>query len=143
MSKAVKTLPTQRFESVRKPSAAELEWEEKTLAPTLRKTPDRDADFTPVSSYPIRRLYTQADLAGWDAERDLGDPGQFPYTRGIHPTMYRGRLWTMRQFAGFGTARETNGRFRFLLDQGQSGLSVAFDLPTLMGLDSDDPASEG
>ena len=90
MTKAVKTLPTQSFESVRKPSAAEREWEEKTLAPTLRKTPDRDADFTTVSSYPIRRLYTQADLAGWDAERDLGFPGQPPYTRGIHSTMYRG-----------------------------------------------------
>ncbi len=143
MSKAVKTLPTQSFESVRKPSAAEREWEEKTLAPTLRKTPDRDADFTTVSSYPIRRLYTQADLAGWDAERDLGLPGQPPYTRGIHSTMYRGKLWTMRQFAGFGTAEDTNARFRYLLSQGQTGLSVAFDLPTLMGYDSDHPLAEG
>jgi methylmalonyl-CoA mutase, N-terminal domain len=143
MSKAVKTLPTQSFESVRKPSAAEREWEEKTLAPTLRKSPDRDADFTTVSSYPIRRLYTQADLAGWDAERDLGYPGQPPYTRGIHSTMYRGRLWTMRQFAGFGTAEDTNARFRYLLSQGQTGLSVAFDLPALMGYDSDHALSEG
>src|ERR1700746_3520077 len=143
MSKAGKTLPTQSFESVRKPSAAEREWEEKTLAPTLRKTPDRDADFTTVSSYPIRRLYTQADLAGWDAERDLGFPGQPPYTRGIHPTMYRGKLWTMRQFAGFGTAEDTNARFRYLLSQGQTGLSVAFDLPALMGYDSDHPLAEG
>src|ERR1700756_4388858 len=142
-TKAVKTLPTQSFESVRKPSAAEHEWEEKTLAPTLQKTPDRDADFTTVSSYPIRRLYTQADLAGWDAERDLGFPGQPPYTRGIHPTMYRGKLWTMRQFAGFGTAEDTNARFRYLLSQGQTGLSVAFDLPALMGYDSDHPLSEG
>jgi methylmalonyl-CoA mutase, N-terminal domain len=143
MTKAVKTLPTQSFESVRKPSAAEREWEEKTLAPTLRKTPDRDADFTTVSSYPIRRLYTPADLAGWDAERDLGFPGQPPYTRGIHSTMYRGKLWTMRQFAGFGTAEDTNARFRYLLSQGQTGLSVAFDLPALMGYDSDHPLSEG
>jgi methylmalonyl-CoA mutase N-terminal domain/subunit len=143
MSKAVKTLPTQSFESVRKPSAAEREWEEKTLAPTLRKTPDRNADFTTVSSYPIRRLYTQADLAGWDAERDLGFPDQPPYTRGIHSTMYRGKLWTMRQFAGFGTAEDTNARFRYLLSQGQTGLSVAFDLPALMGYDSDHPLAEG
>jgi methylmalonyl-CoA mutase N-terminal domain/subunit len=142
-TKSVKTLPTQSFESVRKPSAAEREWEEKTLAPTLRKTPDRDADFTTVSSYPIRRLYTPADLVGWDAERDLGFPGQPPYTRGIHSTMYRGKLWTMRQFAGFGTAEDTNARFRYLLSQGQTGLSVAFDLPALMGYDSDHPLSEG
>jgi methylmalonyl-CoA mutase, N-terminal domain len=143
MTKAVKTPPTHSFESVRKPSAAEREWEEKTLEPTLRKTPDRDADITTVSSYPIRRLYTQADLAGWDAERDLAFPGQPPYTRGIHPTMYRGKLWTMRQFAGFGTAEDTNARFRYLLSQGQTGLSVAFDLPALMGYDSDHPLSEG
>src|SRR5246127_1787279 len=142
-TKSVKTLPTQSFESVRKPSAAEHEWEEKTLAPTLRKTPDRDADFTTVSSYPIRRLYTPADLAGWDAEPDLGFPGQPPYSRGIHSTMYRGKLWTMRQFAGFGTAEDTNARFRYLLSQGQTGLSTAFDLPTLMGYDSDHPLSEG
>src|SRR6202011_2531263 len=143
MSKAVKTPPTPTFEAQRKVSPAESEWEEKTLAPTLRKTPDRDADFTTVSSYPIRRLYTQGDLAGWDAGRDLGFPGQPPYTRGIHPTMYRGKLWTMRQFAGFGTAEDTNARFRYLLSQGQTGLSVAFDLPTLMGYDSDHPLSEG
>ncbi|HWE60510.1 MAG TPA: methylmalonyl-CoA mutase family protein, partial [Chloroflexota bacterium] len=91
----------------------------------------------------IAPLYTPADVDDLDYARDLGDPGQFPYTRGIHPTMYRGKLWTMRQFAGFGTAHETNARFRFLLDQGQTGLSVAFDLPTLMGLDSDDPTAEG
>ncbi|HTS11564.1 MAG TPA: methylmalonyl-CoA mutase family protein [Candidatus Limnocylindrales bacterium] len=143
MSKAVKTPPTQTFESVRKPSAAEREWEEKVLTPTLQKTPDRNADFTTVSSYPIRRLYTQADLAGWNAERDLSFPGQPPYTRGIHSTMYRGKLWTMRQFAGFGTAEDTNARFRYLLSQGQTGLSVAFDLPALMGYDSDHPLSEG
>jgi methylmalonyl-CoA mutase N-terminal domain/subunit len=129
--------------SQRQPSAGEREWEEKTLAPTLAKSPERAEKFTTVSSYPIHRLYTQADLAGWSAERDLGLPGEPPYTRGIHATMYRGRLWTMRQFAGFGSARDTNERFRYLLSQGQTGLSVAFDLPTLMGYDSDHPLSEG
>src|SRR5580704_11269942 len=85
---------------------------------------DRGASFTTVSSYPIRELYTQADLAGWRPDRDLGVPGEVPYTRGIHPSMYRSRLWTMRQFAGFGTAEDTNARFRYLLSQGQTGLSV-------------------
>jgi methylmalonyl-CoA mutase N-terminal domain/subunit len=127
----------------RKPSAAEREWEEKTLRPTLEKSPERAKEFTTVSSYPIRRLYTEADLAGWNPDSDLGYPGQPPYTRGIHSTMYRGRLWTMRQFAGFGAAEDTNRRFRYLLSQGQNGLSVAFDLPTLMGYDSDHPLSEG
>jgi len=127
----------------RKPSASEREWEEKTLKPTREKSPERAPEFTTVSSYPIRRLYTDADLADWDPDRDLGYPGQPPYTRGIHSTMYRGRLWTMRQFAGFGSAEDTNRRFRYLLSQGQTGLSVAFDLPTLMGYDSDHPLSEG
>ena len=131
------------FASPRKPSPAELAWEESTLKPSLAKSPDRAADFTTVSSYPIRRLYTDADLAEFSADRDLGSPGQPPYTRGIHPTMYRERLWTMRQFAGFGSAQDTNRRFRYLLSQGQTGLSVAFDLPTLMGYDSDHPLSEG
>jgi methylmalonyl-CoA mutase N-terminal domain/subunit len=103
----------------------------------------RQERFATVSDEEIAPLYTPSDVAEIDYARDLADPGQFPYTRGIHPTMYRGRLWTMRQFAGFGTARETNERFRFLLDQGQTGLSVAFDLPTLMGVDSDDPMSLG
>jgi methylmalonyl-CoA mutase, N-terminal domain len=130
-------------ESRRKPSAAEAEWEEKVLQPALEKSPERASQFTTVSGHPIRRLYTEADLAGWSPENDLGLPGQPPYTRGIHATMYRGRLWTMRQFAGFGTAEDTNQRFRYLLSQGQTGLSVAFDLPTLMGYDSDHPLSEG
>src|SRR5271169_6717261 len=108
MSKELKTHPAPTFEGQRKPSAAERAWEEKTLLPALQKTPDHDADFTTVSSYPIRRLYTEADLAHWNAERDLGFPGQIPYTRGIHPSMYRGKLWTMRQFAGFGAAEDTN-----------------------------------
>jgi len=127
----------------RSPSAGEREWEERTLAPALAKSPERSKEFTTVSGYPIRRLYTAADLADWDADRDLGVPGEPPYTRGIHPSMYRARLWTMRQFAGFGSARDTNARFRYLLSQGQTGLSVAFDLPTLMGYDSDHPLAEG
>src|SRR5215470_6897427 len=94
---------------------------------------DRDKPFTTISGRPIERLYTAESIRGLDNSRDLGDPGQFPYTRGIHPTGYRGRLWTMRQFAGFGTPEETNQRFKGLLEAGGSGLSVAFDLPTLMG----------
>jgi len=127
----------------RRPSEKELAWEKNTLQPTLEKSPERNYDFTTTSGHPIRRLYTEADLPGWDPERDLGLPGVPPYTRGIHPTMYRSRLWTMRQFAGFGTAEDTNARFRYLLSQGQTGLSTAFDLPTLMGYDSDHPLSEG
>jgi methylmalonyl-CoA mutase N-terminal domain/subunit len=127
----------------RKPSAKEKSWAENTLRPTLEKNPERQAEFTTVSGYPIQRLYTPADLAGWDPDRDLGHPGEPPYTRGIHSTMHRGRLWTMRQFAGFGAAEDTNQRFRYLLSQGQTGLSTAFDLPTLMGYDSDHALSEG
>ncbi len=127
----------------RKPSDKEKSWQENTLRPTLAKNPERQAEFTTVSGFPIQRLYTPADLSGWDAERDLGYPGEPPYTRGIHSTMHRGRLWTMRQFAGFGAAEDTNQRFRYLLSQGQTGLSTAFDLPTLMGYDSDHPLSEG
>jgi methylmalonyl-CoA mutase N-terminal domain/subunit len=107
------------------------------------RSPARPQRFTTVSGHPIRQLYTAADLVDWEAHRDLGEPGHPPYTRGIHPTMYRGRLWTMRQFAGFGSAEDTNDRFRYLLAQGQTGLSVAFDLPTLMGYDSDHPLSSG
>jgi methylmalonyl-CoA mutase N-terminal domain/subunit len=127
----------------REPSAQERAWEENTLRPTLEKSPERQSEFTTISGYPIRRLYTPADLPGWDPNHDLGFPGEPPYTRGIHSTMHRGRLWTMRQFAGFGTAEDTNQRFRYLLAQGQTGLSTAFDLPTLMGYDSDHPLSEG
>src|ERR1700739_4770993 len=119
------------------------DWEENTLRPTLEKSPERQKEFTTVSSYPVRRLYTEADLADWNSERGLGFPGEPPYTRGIHATMYRGRLWTMRQFAGFGTAEDTNQRFRYLLAHGETGRSRAFDLPTLMGYDSDHPLSEG
>ena len=129
--------------SQRQASAKELDWEKNILQPTLAKSPERTHHFTTTSGHSIRRLYTQADLPNWDPERDLGMPGVPPYTRGIHPTMYRTRLWTMRQFAGFGTAEDTNARFRYLLSQGQTGLSTAFDLPTLMGYDSDHPLSEG
>jgi methylmalonyl-CoA mutase, N-terminal domain len=135
--------PSETSAAHRQPSAKELAWEKNTLQPTLEKSPERKYDFTTTSGHPIRRLYTEADLAGWDAERDLGLPGVPPYTRGIHPTMYRTRMWTMRQFAGFGAAEDTNARFRYLLSQGQTGLSTAFDLPTLMGYDSDHPLSEG
>src|SRR5712692_6844633 len=135
--------PTESSSVPREPSSKEQAWEKNTLQPTLEKSPERQAEFTTVSGYPIRRLYTKADLPHWDPERDLGFPGEPPYTRGIHSTMHRGRLWTMRQFAGFGTAEDTNQRFRYLLAQGQTGLSTAFDLPTLMGYDSDHALSEG
>ena len=141
--KVTRSQSTATLEPERHVSAGERAWEEKTLRPTLQKSPERDADFTTVSSYPIRRLYTPADLPDWNPETDLGYPGTPPYTRGIHATMYRGKLWTMRQFAGFGTAEDTNARFRYLLAQGQTGLSVAFDLPTLMGYDADHALSEG
>ena len=104
---------------------------------------ERDAEFTTISGRPVNRLYTPEGLSGFEYARDLGGPGQWPYTRGVHATMYRGKLWTMRQFSGFATPEQTNQRYRYLLDQGQTGLSVAFDLPTLMGYDADDPTSEG
>jgi methylmalonyl-CoA mutase N-terminal domain/subunit len=141
--KAPKSQATATLDPARKVSAGERAWEENTLAPTLEKSPERAHEFTTVSSYPIRRLYTPADLPDWNPAKDLGYPGEPPYTRGIHSTMYRGRLWTMRQFAGFGTAQDTNARFLYLLAQGQTGLSVAFDLPTLMGYDADHALSEG
>jgi methylmalonyl-CoA mutase, N-terminal domain len=109
---------------------------------TTPRISERDAEFSTISGEPIKPLYTEADLPA-DADAALGLPGQFPYTRGVYSSMYRGRLWTMRQFAGFGTAQETNRRFRYLLDQGQTGLSTAFDMPSLMGHDSDHPRSLG
>jgi methylmalonyl-CoA mutase N-terminal domain/subunit len=113
-------------------------WEKENAAAPLRPEPP-----TTVSSVPIDALYTPEQLCDFDSQADLGFPGQYPFTRGVHASMYRSRLWTMRQFAGFGSARQTNQRFKFLLDKGQTGLSTAFDLPTLMGLDSDDPRSLG
>ncbi|MBI4445454.1 MAG: methylmalonyl-CoA mutase family protein [Acidobacteria bacterium] len=115
------------------------------MSPTTRKIRyyPPDSKFSTISGREIRPLYTPADLRDWDYETQLGLPGKFPFTRGIYSNMYRGRLWTMRQFSGFGTPEETNRRFKFLLEHGQTGLSVAFDLPTLMGMDSDDPLAEG
>ncbi|MGF1582667.1 MAG: methylmalonyl-CoA mutase [Gemmataceae bacterium] len=119
-------------------AAGRERWEEEN-----RKAKLRDQPPTTVSSVPIEALYAPEDVGEFDYDRDLGYPGQYPFTRGVHASMYRSRLWTMRQFAGFGTAKETNERFQFLLEKGQTGLSTAFDLPTLMGLDSDDPKSLG
>ncbi len=120
------------------------EWERTTLAEQLAKGGERSVEFTTVSNLPIQRLATAEDLAeDWNPAHELGLPGEYPYTRGIHPTMFRGRMWTMRQFAGFGSAAETNERFKYLLSQGQTGLSTAFDLPTLMGRDSDDEMAQG
>jgi methylmalonyl-CoA mutase N-terminal domain/subunit len=118
-------------------------WEEQTLKPTLAKVAERKKSFQTVSLADVNGLYTPADTQDLDFENDISFPGEFPYTRGIHPTGYRGKLWTMRQFAGFSTPEETNARFKYLLKQGQTGLSVAYDLPTLMGYDADSPLSEG
>ena len=113
-------------------------WEKATAG-----APERPIRFMTTSGEPIARLYDPTDLADWDYERDLGLPGEYPFTRGIHPTGYRGKLWTMRMFAGFGSAEETNARFKYLLEHGQTGLSVAFDMPTLYGYDTDDPNGSG
>jgi methylmalonyl-CoA mutase N-terminal domain/subunit len=118
-------------------------WEKTTLQKTLDRFGERRAKFVSTSSAPVERLYTPADITDFDYERDLGFPGQYPFTRGVHPTMYRGRLWTMRMFAGFGTAGETNPRYKYLLEHGETGLSVAFDFPTLYGYDTDAPEAEG
>jgi methylmalonyl-CoA mutase, N-terminal domain len=118
-------------------------WERETLEPTLKKHPETKKRFESVSLEEVNRLYTPADTADLDFSQDISFPGEFPYTRGIHPTGYRGKVWTMRQFAGFSTPEETNARFKYLLAQGQNGLSVAYDLPTLMGYDADSLLSEG
>jgi methylmalonyl-CoA mutase N-terminal domain/subunit len=118
-------------------------WERETLDPALKKGGERASTFTTISGRPIERLYTADDLNGIDPAHDIGEPGAFPYTRGIHRSGYRGKLWTMRQFAGFGTPEETNRRYKALLAAGGTGLSVAFDLPTLMGRDPDHPLSLG
>src|SRR5580693_1944667 len=149
---------TDVFGSGRHPSESEQQWAEKTLAPTLEKNPEKPigaptgvnvddqghARFTTISGLPIRRLYTQADLPeDWNYDSYLNYPGQAPYTRGIHASGYRGKMWTMRQFSGFASPEETNARYKYLLAHGGQGLSVAFDLPTLMGYDSDHTFSEG
>jgi methylmalonyl-CoA mutase, N-terminal domain len=118
-------------------------WEREVLEPTLAKTPERPGPFTTISGQPIERLYTAESVDALDYARDIGNPGEFPYVRGIHPTGYRGKVWTMRQFAGFGTPEETNQRYKDLIAAGGTGLSVAFDLPTLMGRDPDHPLSLG
>ena len=119
------------------------EWEDTTLKKALSRAPERKDSFQTSSGIPIKRLYTAADTASRDDQAALSFPGQYPFTRGVQPTMYRGRFWTMRQYAGFGTAEESNARYRYLLDQGQTGLSVAFDLPTQMGRDSDHQLAAG
>jgi methylmalonyl-CoA mutase N-terminal domain/subunit len=119
------------------------QWKNTKLKKALDKSPEREDVFKTESGIPVKRLYTPLDLDGTDYNSELGFPGEYPYTRGVYPTMYRGRLWTMRNYAGFGTAEDTNRRYRYLLEQGMVGLSMAFDLPTQLGYDSDDPLSEG
>ena len=127
-----------------KPINDDLErWEKTTLGKTLAKNPERAPSFKTTSDIEIKCLYTPLDIADTDYGEDLGFPGEYPFTRGVQPTMYRGRFWTMRQYAGFATAEETNKRYKYLLDHGQTGLSVAFDLPTQIGYDSDHPLAEG
>jgi methylmalonyl-CoA mutase N-terminal domain/subunit len=120
-------------------------WEERVVQPALKKAPERtpEENFETNSGLPVKRLYGPEDIAGLDYDEDLGYPGQYPFTRGVQPTMYRGRFWTMRQYAGFGSASESNKRYHYLLSQGQTGLSVAFDLPTQMGYDADHPMADG
>ncbi|RRR68107.1 MAG: methylmalonyl-CoA mutase [Candidatus Viridilinea halotolerans] len=131
------------FDSKDSITAAQQQWEQACLWPMLQRSPERDCRFMTTSSAPIERLYTPLDLAEQDYLRDIAHPGEYPYTRGVHPTGYRGKVWTMRMFAGFGTAEETNARFKYLLEQGQTGLSIAFDMPTLYGRDTDHPLVEG
>ena len=124
-------------------NAALTAWQANSLKRSLAQMPEIKAEFITTSSEPVERLYTPQNIAQLDYLKDLGLPGEYPFTRGIHPTMHRSRSWTMRMFAGFGTAEETNQRFKYLLDQGQTGLSIAFDLPTLMGYDTDAPEALG
>ncbi|MBI2773280.1 MAG: methylmalonyl-CoA mutase [Chloroflexi bacterium] len=124
-------------------STSKREWAEETYAAATAKVPERKPRFATLSDLPVAPLYTPEDLEGWDANEELGFPGEFPYTRGVQPSVYRGRLWTMRQFAGFGSPEDTNKRFHYLLRHGVTGLSTAFDMPALMGRDADDPLSHG
>jgi len=157
-TKQLKQRASDEVRAGRKPSESEQQWAEKTLEPLLEKSPEKpigaptgtnrdengNARYSTISDVPIRRLYTPADLpADWSYDKYLGYPGQAPFTRGIHASGYRGKLFTMRQFSGFASPEETNQRYKYLLEHGGSGLSVAFDLPTLMGYDSDHPFSEG
>ncbi len=129
-------------ETIERAKAMRREWEQLELADFLKRQPESRPEYRTGSGLPVQRVYTPEDLAGTRFE-DIGLPGRYPFTRGPYPTMYRGRLWTMRQIAGFGTGSDTNKRFRYLIAQGQTGLSVDFDMPTLMGYDSDDPRSLG
>ncbi|MGZ3584639.1 MAG: methylmalonyl-CoA mutase family protein, partial [Ktedonobacterales bacterium] len=131
------------LDAVERIAEAHSAWEADAVAKAVTRMPERSANITTQSGMPIKRLYTPEDVAHLDYERDLGFPGEYPYTRGVQPTMYRGRPWTMRMFAGFGTAEETNERFKYLLKQGQMGLSVAFDMATLYGYDHDHPMALG
>src|SRR5579885_3431067 len=119
------------------------EWRATTYRRAFERSGEREPRFTTSSEIPVQPLYTAEDLAGWNPAEALGYPGEYPYTRGVQPTMYRGRFWTMRQYAGYATAEESNQRYRYLLAQGTMGLSVAFDLPTQMGYDADHPLAEG
>jgi len=130
-------------EKIHEIEKSKKEWEGKKLEPTLRRFPERKKEFVTSYEDEIERLYTPLDIENLDYLKDLGFPGEYPFTRGVQPTMYRGKLWTMRQYAGFGSAEESNKRYKYLLEQGQTGLSIAFDLPTQIGFDSDDPMSEG
>ena len=130
-------------EEIKKIKEKQTDWEERTLKLAIDKFPERKQKFVTGSSAEIKRLYTPGDIKEADYNEDIGFPGQYPFTRGVQPTMYRGRLWTMRQYAGFGTAEESNSRYKYLLQQGQTGLSVAFDLATQIGYDSDHPMSYG
>ncbi|MGH2510210.1 MAG: methylmalonyl-CoA mutase family protein, partial [Ktedonobacteraceae bacterium] len=123
-------------------TVAREEWETTTVQPSLRRVPERDNLMT-TSGVPVQRLYTPLDNTNLDYRRDLNLPGEYPYTRGVQPTMHRAKPWTMRMFAGFGTAEDTNKRFKYLLSQGQTGLSTAFDMPTLYGYDTDHPMAAG
>ncbi len=134
-------MSTDQQDDLRAIEAERARWDSTTMKKALDRGGERRAEFHTTSTE-TRRLYTPLDVADVDYERDLGYPGEFPYTRGVQPNMYRGRLWSIRQYAGFGTAKESNERFKFLLEQGQTGLSVAFDLPTQIGMDSDDPNAE-
>ncbi|HMF33834.1 MAG TPA: methylmalonyl-CoA mutase family protein, partial [Candidatus Lokiarchaeia archaeon] len=128
---------------IKKISHAKKKWEEACVEPAMEQSPERQADFKNLSDTEIKRLYTPEEVQNLDYFRDLGFPGEYPYTRGPYPTMYRGKLWTMRQFAGLGSAADTNRRFKYLVEQGQTGLSTAFHLPTLYGWESGDEMALG
>src|SRR5712691_11164694 len=140
---ATGTTPLFNQQAVGRIAKEEQRWEATEVARAVKRLPERHLEATTQSGMPVKRLYTPADTASLDYERDLGFPGLYPYTRGVQPTMYRAKPWTMRMFAGFGSAEETNERFKYLLAHGNDGLSVAFDMPTLYGYDTDDPKAEG